>query len=244
MFFFTDENGESRIWENVKTEKTHYIFGHAPLPLKQTNKQTAKTRSKRQIVLGNCQLYPDLNPDDNDMMQLQQNLCKKIEMFLAYIAQNFIELCCSSCTSTPARADIQGCLFPDLSTAQSCAYDFICILKQPYIALTYSACLGYGTQLQQVLVNYNNQFCTNTTTSTTTSTTTESVLDVIQRSVPAIVGIIGGIGAITVLIQPPTALVTPQGIPPGNPLPGTPGILNCLIINNIAGLVTVAMPVQ
>ena len=233
MFYFTGQSGESRIWEN-------YNVGHAPLPLKQTNKQTAKTRSKRQIVLGDCQLYPDINPNESNIIQLQQNLCQKMEMFLAYIAQNFIELCCSSCTSIPAVNAIQGCLFPDLSTAQICAYDFICILKQPYIALTYNGCLVYGTQLQQVLVNYNNQFCTNTTTSTTTTTTTESVLDVIQRSVPAIVGTIGGIGAITVLIQPPTPLVTPQGIPPGNPLPGTPGILPCLIINTKTDLRPVA----
>ena len=146
-------------------------------------------------------------------------------------------------------------MFPDISKYQSCASDLVCVLQQPKITLsTKDVCSAYSTQLEQLLVGYKNQFCDSTTTSTTSTTTTttttsttstisttsttsttsatiqpssttESLLAVVQKNAPAAAGTFGGIGAITLLIQPPAPLITPQGIPPGNPVPGTPGII-------------------
>ena len=196
-----------------------------------TKTSEANHRPKRQSLVfanGSCPFFPNFDVSQDILIQLQQTLCQYINIYLNLIALNFEE-CCSSCFSYQSQSQqYLSCIFPDISTSQSCAYDLVCIFQQPKLTLSsQGGCSGYSTLLQQELVAYNNQFCSNTTTSTTVqpASTTESILDIIQRNAPAIAGTVGGIGAITVLIQPPTPLITPQGIPPGNPLPGTPGIL-------------------
>ena len=136
-------------------------------------------------------------------------LCQYTNTILDLSIQ-FFAGCCNLCTCGCNSV----CMYPDISKYQRCAYDFVCILQQPKITLTTQGlCSDYSNLLQQILVSYKNQFCTKT----------ESLLDVVQRTAPAVAGAVGGIGAIALLIQPPTPSVTPQGIPPGNPLPGTPG---------------------
>ena len=152
-------------------------------------------------------------------------ICQYINTILDMSIQFFTE-CCNVCTCGCHSA----CMFPDISKYQSCAYDLVCVLQQPKITLsTQDSCSAYSIQLEQLLVGYKNQFCVSTTISTNStiqpSSTTESFLDVVQKNAPAVAGTVGGIGAITLLIQPPTPLITPQGIPPGNPIPGTPGII-------------------
>jgi hypothetical protein len=174
--------------------------------------------TKRQTYIddfGNCPIFPNFDISQDNLIQLQKILSQCINIYLYFVAQ-FFEEWCTSCLSNTAS----NCELPDISQSQSCAYDLVCIFQKPKLIFTTQVeCSSYSAQLNKALINDNDQRFDNSTT-TTTTTTTESFMNVI----PAAAGTIGGIGAITFLIQAPTTLVTPQGIPSGNPLPGTPGI--------------------
>jgi hypothetical protein len=169
------------------------------------NENTAKSRPKRQA---NCPYFPTFNIPPETLNELQSTLCQNINNYVSSVAQNF-EDCCNSCYTT--------CLYPDVSAAQSCSYNLVCIFQQPRVTLlTELECSGYSTRVQQALISYNSGFCP----TPTTAAPTPSILDVVT----AAAGTAAVIGAITLLIQDPVPFLTPQGIPLGNPLPGTPGI--------------------
>jgi len=51
----------------------------------------------------------------------------------------------------------------------------------------------------------------------------------VRENAPAAVASLGGIGTLGLLVQPPPVpAITPQGIPPGNPLPGAVGNKNLI----------------
>ena len=156
------------------------------------NQIVAKHRLKRQTyvdTLGICPFFPGFDISRDSLIQLQKVLTQCISIYSDLLGQELGGYCISCIDSIQEQVQKNpNCEFPDLSTAQSCAYDLVCIFQKPKLTLS-----------------------------------TQDV-EIVQRNAPTIAGTVGGIGAVTFLIQPPTLLVTPQGIPPGNPLPGTPGI--------------------
>ena len=193
------------------------------------NQIVAKHRLKRQTyvdTLGICPFFPGFDISQDSLIQLQKVLTQCISIYSDLLGQELGGYCISCIDSIQEQVQKNpNCEFPDLSTAQSCAYDLVCIFQKPKLTLsTQDDCSAYSTQLQQSLVSYSAWLNTTNSTTIQPAPTTESIIEIVQRNAPTIAGTVGGIGAVTFLIQPPTLLVTPQGIPPGNPLPGTPGI--------------------
>jgi hypothetical protein len=150
--------------------------------------------------------------------ELTRYFCDNISLFRDYYLLSF-DACCNACLS----GQYLGCSFNDPAALGRCGFDVNCLSNSTSLIVTSSdGCLNYASSMLAVISSLSNQLCVLATTATPTATN-RTILDVIIDNAPAAVATAGGVGALATLIQPPPTLLTPQGIPSGNPLPGTPG---------------------
>ena len=179
-----------------------------------------------------CSLYPDLSFNVSTFEEFQARFaelfCPNVGYLLNFYNSSFTPCCLQTCVADYATT---SCSLGDPSPLQTCGLDLNCLLSNypgnQTIDITglgaITQCPAYATLNQNLIDSFNNIYCIVTTT-TAPTTTTPSIIQIIQQAAPAVVATVGGVGAVGLLVQPPPPpLVTPQGIPPGNPLPGTPG---------------------
>jgi hypothetical protein len=177
------------------------------------------------VKITSCSLYPSLTFNVSTFEEFQARFveffCPNVDFLLNFYSTSFTQCCLQTCLAETT------CTLGDPAALEICGLDITCLFSSPSISITgieaITQCPAYATSNQNAIMFLNNKYCIATTT-TAPPTTTLSIIQVIQQAAPAAVATVVGVGGVGLLIQPPPPPpVTPQGIPPGNPLPGTPG---------------------
>ena len=182
--------------------------------------------SQERQTASNC--FPNLSQANfsSSVDQLQAEFvnffCNNSQIITDYYSRSFVD-CCLACLSSQSYG---SCSFDDPNVLSQCGFDINCLTNNnsTILVTTSDECSSFASSTLVVIESLTTRYCNFTTTTAKPAATNRTILDMIVENAPAAIATIGGVGALTGLIQPPpSALVTPQGIPSGNPLPGTPG---------------------
>ena len=130
--------------------------------------------------------------------------------------------CCQVCI--PSDIFPSGyCKFLSPDSLAQCDFDEIY-----YHVLSIDQCNSYVQSIKDVILDLSSTYCYPMTTeapgTTAAHSTPTSIIQIIEQNAPTVITATVGIGAIGFLVQPPPLpALTPQGVPPGNPLPGAIG---------------------